>query len=113
MSAPPIAVVGRGCVLPGALDPAALWRLVREGRSALSAAGAARWGVSSAAHGPALAREAACDVGGYVSGFEAAFDPDGFRVPIDSTLDPVFLWPLHAAREALREAGRDVARVPV
>ena len=113
MSQPPIAVVGRGCVLPGALDPDALWRLVREGRSALAPAGRGRWRLSPAADPQALAREAACDVGGYVSGFERVFDPGGFRIDVDGTLDPVFLWPLHAAREALREGGREVGRAPV
>jgi 3-oxoacyl-(acyl-carrier-protein) synthase/3-hydroxymyristoyl/3-hydroxydecanoyl-(acyl carrier protein) dehydratase len=113
VSAPPIAVVGRGCVLPGALDPDALWRLVREGRSALAPAGDGRWSLSPGADQEALAREAACDVGGYVSGFEPAFDPEGFRIAVDATLDPVFLWPLHAARQALREAGRDIAGPPV
>ena len=43
MPTPPIAILGLGCVLPGALDPAALWRLVRERRSALAPADPASW----------------------------------------------------------------------
>jgi 3-oxoacyl-(acyl-carrier-protein) synthase/3-hydroxymyristoyl/3-hydroxydecanoyl-(acyl carrier protein) dehydratase len=66
--------------------------------------------VSRRADRAALGREIASDVGGYVTGFESVFDPQGFRIPVDPTLDPVFLWTLHAAREALRDAGRDVAR---
>nr|QBF51754.1 type I polyketide synthase [Streptomyces caniferus] len=39
----PIAVIGLSCRLPGAADPDALWRLLREGRSALTEAPADRW----------------------------------------------------------------------
>ena len=46
MSFAPIAIIGQGCVLPGALSPAALWRAVREGRDLLSRAPPDRWGVS-------------------------------------------------------------------
>ncbi len=42
----PIAIVGSSCVLPGALDPDALWRAVREGRDLLSATPAQRWGLA-------------------------------------------------------------------
>lgn len=55
------------------------------------------------------------DRGGYVSGFEDLFDPTGFAVPADELvgLDPLFLWTLHTARQAVRDAGyddRDAAR---
>ena len=39
----PIAIVGQGCVLPGALSPAKLWSAVSEGRDLLSRAPAGRW----------------------------------------------------------------------
>jgi 3-oxoacyl-(acyl-carrier-protein) synthase/3-hydroxymyristoyl/3-hydroxydecanoyl-(acyl carrier protein) dehydratase len=110
MAFQPIAVLGAGCVLPGASSRDELWKLVREGRSALAPAPPGLWGVSPRADRAALAREIASDVGGYVTGFERIFDPEGFCIPVDPTLDPVFLWTLHAAREALRDAGRDVAR---
>ena len=45
MSFAPIAIVGRACVLPGALDPAALWQAVHAGRDLVSTAPAGRWRV--------------------------------------------------------------------
>lgn len=109
----PIAILGTGCVLPGALGADALWQLVRAGRSALAPAAPDHWALSPHADRKRLADEMASEVGGRVTGFERAFSPEGFRVPVDPALDPVFLWTLHAAREALREAGRDVFRAPV
>jgi 3-oxoacyl-(acyl-carrier-protein) synthase/3-hydroxymyristoyl/3-hydroxydecanoyl-(acyl carrier protein) dehydratase len=49
------------------------------------------------------------DVGGYVHGFERAFDPDGFLLDPDDIrrLDPLFQWVLYGLRAALREAGCD------
>ena len=43
MAFEPIAVVGQACVLPGADGPRALWRLISEGRSAISQVPAGRW----------------------------------------------------------------------
>ncbi|MGH8791733.1 MAG: beta-ketoacyl synthase N-terminal-like domain-containing protein [Stackebrandtia sp.] len=109
MSFEPIAIVGRGCVLPDALDPDALWRNVAEGRLSLSHVPEGRWRRSK---GAAMGSPEDCvdrtwsDVGGYVRGFEEAFDPHGFRLDAEQivALDPVFHWTLHAARQALREA---------
>ena len=50
----PIAIVGQGCVLPGALGPGALWDLVREGRSALGPAPAGSWRVQRPGGYPSL-----------------------------------------------------------
>ena len=83
---------------------------MREGRSALGPAGAARWRLDPHVDREQLAQEIATEVGGHVAGFDAAFDPWGFLIPAARLhgLDPVFLWTLHAAREALRSAGLDV-----
>ena len=107
MKFPPIAIVGQGCVLPAALTPEALWTLVREGRSAIGPAAPGLWGLDAGASREQLAREIASDVGGRVTGFDEVFEPEGFAVDAASLrgLDPVFLWTLHAAREALRSAG--------
>ncbi|MFC5055940.1 beta-ketoacyl synthase N-terminal-like domain-containing protein [Saccharothrix xinjiangensis] len=96
----PVAVVGRGCVLPGALTPEVLWRNIRDGVSSLSPATPEDWVVPP--RRPPLGA-----VGGFVRGFDAVFDPAGFRVDPGSLdgLDPLFRWVLHAGREALRECG--------
>jgi acyl transferase domain-containing protein/3-hydroxymyristoyl/3-hydroxydecanoyl-(acyl carrier protein) dehydratase len=80
----PVAIVGRGCVVPGALDPDSFWRTVAAGHRSVH--------------------------GGYgrVHGFDEVFDPHGFAVDPDRIvgLDPLFRWVLHAGRQALAEAGR-------
>jgi len=81
-----IAITGRGCVVPGALDPDAFWENVAGGRCSLSPS----------------------EPGGFVRDFDAAFDPGGFALDAGEVrgLDPLFRWVLHAGRKALREAGR-------
>jgi acyl transferase domain-containing protein/3-hydroxymyristoyl/3-hydroxydecanoyl-(acyl carrier protein) dehydratase len=109
----PVAIVGQGCVLPGALTPEQLWALVHEERSAISAPPEGHWRVSPRVAPGQLEREIASDAGGYVRGFDAAFDPGGFLLGEDAIvgLDPVFTWTLHAAREALRSARIAVGEV--
>ena len=103
----PIAIVGQGCVLPGALTPDALWSLVCEGRSALAPALPEAWRIDAGADRAQLAREISSTIGGHIRGFDAVYDAHGFAIDAASLrgLDPVFLWTLHAAREALRSAG--------
>ena len=105
----PIAIVGQSCTLPDAPSPAALWENLVAGRSALSAAPGGpegRWGLSrELAMGrveDALDRTWS-DVGGYVRGFEAGFDPSGFRIDAETiaALDPLFHWVLAGVRQAL------------
>ncbi|MBW1883212.1 MAG: beta-ketoacyl synthase, partial [Deltaproteobacteria bacterium] len=108
----PIAIVGRACVLPGALNPQELWNLVLAGKDVLGSAPAGRWGLASE---HALARGSSCadrswtDRGGYVQAFEEIFDPSGFAIAEKeiTRLDPLFQWVLHSAREALRDAGHE------
>ncbi|WP_042689828.1 polyketide synthase, partial [Azospirillum sp. B506] len=109
---PPIAIVGHGCVLPGALSPAELWRAVVEGRDLLRPVPPGVWRVDPArALSPQAPERSATDRGGYVQGFESIFDPGGFACPAEELagLDPLVLWLVHCGREALREAGLDVA----
>ncbi|WP_437648435.1 beta-ketoacyl synthase N-terminal-like domain-containing protein [Sorangium sp. So ce362] len=119
----PIAIVGRGCVLPGALHPAALWDNVLVGRDLVSGAPDGRWRLSrerALAGGARDVRDvkdrAWSDRGGYVTGFDEHFrrvlagDPFPRRSgPPESllALDPLFQWVLYAGREALREAGHE------
>jgi len=115
----PIAIVGRGCVLPGALSPEALGDAVVAGRDLLSTVPPGRWELD---RGDVLCTPPGgggglpaydgdhcwSDRGGYVQGFQRVWDPEGFAVPAAALagLDPVFLWPLHAARQALAEVRR-------
>ena len=110
MSFPPIAIVGRACVLPGALSPGALWDRVLEGADLVSRAPPGRWRLRHelVCGGDVSAVDAAwTDRGGYVEGFDSVFDPSGFAVPAEQVqrLDPLARWLLHVSREALREAG--------
>jgi len=107
---PPIAIVGRACVLPGALSPGALWERVLEGADLVSRAPPGRWRLRhELVCGGAVSGEDAAwtDRGGYVEGFDSVFDPSGFAVPAEQVqkLDPLARWLLHVSREALREAG--------
>ena len=113
MTSSPIAVVGRACVLPGALSPDALWTLVAEGRDLVGPVPDGRWRAapSDVLCGPGedAANKAWSDRGGYVTGFEGVWDPTGFGVSADelAPLDPLVHWALHCAREALADAGDD------
>src|SRR5512137_1066300 len=107
MSFEPIAVVGQSCVLPGALTPAELWRAVRDGRDLISRAPPGYWRVDPATVLTGDPKDSDdrtwTDRGGYVSGFEAVFDPTGFALAADEirALDPLVHWLLHCGREAL------------
>lgn len=104
---PPIAIVGRGCVLPGALSTDDLWKLVSEGRDVVTRVPPGRWGVNEkdAVRPGELpdSDQSWSDRGGYVKGFEEIFDPDGFLIPAETILklDPLYSWLLHASRDAL------------
>jgi acyl transferase domain-containing protein/3-hydroxymyristoyl/3-hydroxydecanoyl-(acyl carrier protein) dehydratase len=110
MSFEPIAVVGRGCALPGALDPDVFWRNVAGGRVSLTPAPEQRWRAPRplTTHARDLPLG---EVGGFVHGFDEVFDPRGFQLPEQDVraLDASFQWVLHSARAALAEAGWDVS----
>ena len=97
----PIAIVGRGCVLPGALDPDQFWDNVVHGRISTGPVLPADWRLPPDRTTNATA--------GLVRGFDDVFDATGFHVDADQVarFDPALRWVLHAARAALREAGRD------
>jgi len=112
----PIAIVGRACVLPGALSPSQLWDLVANGRDAITQVPSGRWQRDPA--------QALCapdqpdpdrswsDRGGYVRGFEAIWDPTGFALSADALADlsPLAAWTLHCARAARAECRFDGSR---
>ncbi|SOE09199.1 8,8a-deoxyoleandolide synthase [Streptomyces sp. 2323.1] len=97
----PIAVIGLSCRLPGAVDPDALWELLRDGRSAVTEAPADRWsaellaqsGVSEPARGGFLDEVAA---------FDAAFF--GVSPREAQSMDPQQRLALELGWEALENA---------
>ncbi|MBW2418425.1 MAG: acyltransferase domain-containing protein [Deltaproteobacteria bacterium] len=121
LSFEPIAIIGRACVLPGAMSPRELWDLVLAGKDVLSSAPPGRWGIAAEHVLAASPSAASCadrtwtDRGGYVQGFEEQFDPGGFAISAEEVarLDPLFQWVLHTAREALRDAGHAASRARV
>ncbi|KCZ50503.1 hypothetical protein HY29_06995 [Hyphomonas beringensis] len=95
----PIAIVGQGCVLPDALTPDALWKIVRDRQIVYGPVPSRRLaGASSGRHRPY--------VSGLVEGFDTVFDPEripeAYRAAVMS--DPVCAWPVHAAMEAWQDA---------
>ncbi|WP_194820235.1 beta-ketoacyl synthase N-terminal-like domain-containing protein [Nocardia sp. XZ_19_385] len=110
MTFEPIAIVGRGCVLPGALDPSALWDNIRHGRVSLSTASADRWRLPEDWADSGLVTPIP-GIGGFVHGFDEVFDATGLQVPTEQVLawDPAVQWVIHAGRSALREAGYPTA----
>lgn len=108
----PIAIVGRSCVLPGALDPKALFEAVRDARVLIDEAPDGAWGIDSRrlvhprSPGPG-AEYVVSNRGGYVTGFDQVFDPARFadRVEHPERLDPLVQWLLHCADRALADAG--------
>ncbi|MFF0863712.1 beta-ketoacyl synthase N-terminal-like domain-containing protein [Nonomuraea sp. NPDC003560] len=112
----PIAIVGRGCVLPDALTPQDLWQNIVTRRVSLGPAPAGRWRLDARtvlspnrqSRGEDEGGEHVWpDVGGYVRDFPAVLDPRGLQVEPRrlTTLDPLFHWTTYCGREALREAG--------
>jgi acyl transferase domain-containing protein len=103
-----VAVVGLGCVLPGASSVAAFWRALVDGRSAVGLVPPERWSLDryldpAATEGSRpYARHAAA-----VRGF--TFDPLPFRLPprVVATMDPAQRMALVAAAQAVRDAGWD------
>ncbi|MFI6980926.1 beta-ketoacyl synthase N-terminal-like domain-containing protein [Embleya sp. NPDC050154] len=104
MNFPAIAIVGRGCVLPGANDPAELWDTVVSGAVRLTP-----FSIGRSKAGPDWSgADPASTVFGHVTGFEERFDPNGLAIDAEQVmgLDPTVRWVMHATRQALAEVGR-------
>jgi len=104
----PIAIVGRGCVLPGALSPGQFWDNIASGRVSLDAVRPEDWRLPPAGFGTGTGPgPRAMATAGLVRGFAEAFDPEGFAADAEqvAAYDPALQWVLHAGRAALREAG--------
>jgi acyl transferase domain-containing protein len=108
----PIAIVGQGCVLPGAASPEALASLIAAKRNAVGRPPVGRFRLSGeqALGSPDWSIDRPwTEAGGYVTGFESVFSVDNFKIDPEVVwgMDPAFRWLLHAAREALRPVGHD------
>lgn len=105
-----IAVVGRGCILPGCQTVDDLWRIIDAGSVQISSASGDDWRVcqarlTSETPGKFVPDRMWSNSGGYVRDFADHFDGRQFQLDADliDRLDPVFLWSLEAARQALAE----------
>ena len=108
-----IAVVGMGCVFPGATGVAAYWDLLRAGRDPKTCATPDRWRADLACRpGPAAAFASPTSLGGYLTDF--AYDWRTHKVPPKqlAQADPLQFMLLEAADQALHDAGWDAARFP-
>lgn len=115
MSFVPIALVGQGCILPGASSPDALWEAVEQGRDLTTPAPKSAWPVEPdkiiGPDGEAF-RNGSRQVpqrGGFITGFDEVFNTSGFRIPEDevATLDRSVRWLFDVARQAMRQARID------
>ena len=108
----PIAIVGQGCILPGALSVGEYWDLLYHGRTAIRSADPGSWSLDHrrivAQPGQDLVNRAVTDHGGYVSGFAERFDPSGFHFPEQEVLsfDINAQWLLESSRQALTGCSR-------
>ncbi|WP_161990348.1 type I polyketide synthase [Streptomyces alboflavus] len=95
----PVAVVGIGCRFPGAPDPDSYWRLLRDGRDAITEVPRGRWDA---------ARVAAPGFGGFLDGVEE-FDARFFGLSAREAvrMDPQQRLLLETAWATLEDAGHD------
>ena len=102
----PIAIVGTGCVLPGALSVSEFEKMLAEGRSAIQAVLPERWSLERAVDptGPSSWHTVA-GLGGFVEGF--AYDWRRHKVPPKqiAAANPLQFMLLEAADAALAGAG--------
>jgi len=104
----PIAIIGLGCLFPGADGPAAFWQNLIDGVDSTSLATAAEIGADPALFFDPAHEQAdgyAYGRGGYVRGF--SLDPAGLALSAEQLrgLDPLYTWALHVARQALADSG--------
>ena len=86
----PIAIVGRGCVLPGALSPGQFWDNVASGRVSLGAVRPEDWRLPPTALGVGTASEpdGGIATAGLVRGFAEVFDREGFAADAVAAAGP-------------------------
>jgi 8-amino-7-oxononanoate synthase len=108
MQLEPIAIIGIGCRFPGAENPQAFWRMIRDGKSGIVEVPESRWDVDAyydadqSKPGKANTRW-----GGFLKDIES-FDPQFFGIaPKEAvTMDPQQRLLLEVAWETLEDAGQ-------
>ncbi len=104
----PIAIVGMGCRFPGAPDPEAFWRLLRDGVDAISEVPADRWDLKAYFDADVRAPgKMSTRWGGFlehIDRFDAAFFGISPREALE--MDPQQRLMLEVAWEALEDAGQ-------
>ncbi len=101
-----IAVIGRGCILPGAGNVDRFWELLQSGRDPKTIAPPGRWPARAANNGhDATDGQPRTTLGGYVTDF--VYDWQRHKVPPKQVqqADPLQFMLLDAAEQALRDAG--------
>src|SRR6266849_10656964 len=108
MSKDHIAIIGIGCRFPGGINrPDALWKLLVEGREAISDVPPDRWNVERFYDAePGLVGKSIARRGGFVDGIDQ-FDPQFFGIsPREAPyVDPQHRLLLETAWEAIEDAG--------
>lgn len=108
MAREPIAIIGLGCLFPGAANPAAFWQNLVAGIDSTSPVTTAELGVDPAVfYDPQrqLRDGFGYGRGGYVR--DAQLDLADLALPDAQLrgLDPLYAWALHVARQALADSG--------
>jgi acyl transferase domain-containing protein/acyl carrier protein len=109
----PIAIIGIGCRFPGARNPEAFWRLLREGVDAITEVPADRWNVDAFYDPtPGVPGKMTTRWGGFLEQIDQ-FDPQFFGIsPREAMrMDPQQRLLLEVAWEALEDAGQAVERL--
>ncbi|MBX7168064.1 MAG: SDR family NAD(P)-dependent oxidoreductase [Pirellulales bacterium] len=103
-----VAVIGMGCVLPGAQDVPNFWQLLESGRDPKCDVPAERWRADLAySPGEARAFHSPTKRGGFVTDFE--YDWQTHKIPPKQVAqaDPLQFMLLEASDQALKQAGYD------
>ncbi|WP_218081135.1 PfaB family protein [Anthocerotibacter panamensis] len=103
-----IAVIGLGCLFPGATDPEQFWQNLLAGRDSRSPATAQDFGADpSLFFDPEKGKADRCYYlkGGFIRNFH--FTATGYQLPAEflARLDPLYQWSLSVAKQALQDSG--------
>ncbi|MEO1838983.1 MAG: polyketide synthase, partial [Candidatus Lambdaproteobacteria bacterium] len=104
----PIAVIGLSCLFPEAKTPEDYWKNLLQEKDSCTSAAAADLDADTSrffAEKKGTPDKYYCARGGYIDDFN--MDPDGYLLSAETIekLGATFQWPLHVAREALRDSG--------